>query len=404
MRLGPYWVYVPTHPDHVKHVMVDNLRSYSRGKFFKNFERFIGKGLVSLEGEVWAAHRRITQPTFHRGIVSNYAEIHTEGARDLVKNWEARAAKGEVFDAEYDLFEMVISTFGRVFFNMDISHYAEKFIPGAHEGMLQLIQNVLLPEWVPTAKNREFKAIRKLFDDLVDDVVQSHIQGLCGTQDLVATLLKNAAEGGMTLEEVYDEVLTFLVVGTDTTTSALSWALYCYTMHDEERKRLEEEVDTVLNGRVPTPEDLPSLPYLKMFIQEVLRLYPPVWILTRDPIVDDEIAGYHIPAGSTVMTCPFLVHRNPEFWENPEAFIPERFLPEHEATRHRYAYIPFGAGQHQCIGMHSSLQQIQITLAMIIQKFKVDLAPSGTVIPTAGLTMHPSGGVRVKLTPRGETL
>ncbi|PWK13933.1 cytochrome P450 [Tumebacillus permanentifrigoris] len=403
MRLGPYWVYVPTHPDHVKHVMVDNLRNYSRGKFFKNFERFIGKGLVAIEGDEWAKHRRIIQPTFHRGSVGNFGEIHTAGATELVQRWDEHAAAGETFDAAYELFAMVLSTFGRTFYNMDLSVYAEQFIPGSHEGMLQLIQNVLIPEWVPTAKNREFKSIRNLLDDIVARIVDDHRQGLCGDHDLVSTMLKSYDEGQMTLDQVHDEVLTLLVVGTDTTTAALSWALYCLTMYGEERKRLEEEVDRVLNGRVPTVADLASLPYTMMFLKEVLRLYPPVWILTRDPISDDEIAGYHIPAGSTVMTCPYLVHRNPEFWENPEAFVPERFLPELEEKRHRYAYIPFGAGQHQCVGMHSSLQQMHITMAMIIQKFKVELAPSGSVIPSAGLTMHPADGVRVKLTPRGTT-
>jgi cytochrome P450 len=401
MRLGPHWIYVANHPDYVKYVMVDNHKNYTRGKFFKNFRRIIGRGLVGLDGKEWQKHRKIMQPTFKPQTVPQYADIVVEGAANMLARWDGYAKQNQIFDAAFEVFELVLTTFGHAIFKMDLSEYADEFIPGAHEGLIQMIQNVLLPEWMPTAKNRELKSIRKLLDSIVARVVDEYRRGLHGGEGVVNALLRAEAQGLITAEEVHYEVLTLLVVGTDTTTSALSWALYILATHPDVRQKLEEEAERVLNGRTPTVDDLPALDYTRRMLKEVLRMYPPVWLLSRDPIEDDQLGGYVVPKGSTVMLFPYLIHRHPDFWEHPEAFDPDRFLPEKEETRNRYSYMPFGAGHHQCIGMHSAFQQLHLTLPMIVQKFRVELTPSGTMIPSPGLTMHPGHGLRVRLHPRG---
>lgn len=401
MRLGPYPVYVVTHPDHAQHVLVDNHSNYSRGKFFKNFERIIGKGLVSIEGEEWKKHRRTMQPSFQRNYVTNYAEAAIQGALRMLETWDLNAGDDRPFDAAFDLFQLVLTTFGQSLYSTDLSPYADDFIPYAHEGSLQLIQNVLLPEWVPTPKNLQLKEVRRLFDRMVAGVIGEHQGANSGARDVVSALLEQQSNGSLTLEQVHYELLTLLFVGTDTTTAALSWAMYILSVYPEVQQRMYEEARDVLNGRTPTIDDLPELAYTKRVIQEVLRLYPPVWILTRDPIEDDMIGGCKIPAGSTVMVNPYLVHRHPAFWGNPEAFNPDRFLEPQMKEQHRCAFIPFGAGQHQCIGMHSAMQQMHLTLPMIVQRFRVHMEPSGTVTPSPSLTLHPNHGLRVRLQRRG---
>jgi cytochrome P450 len=214
--------------------------------------------------------------------------------------------------------------------------------------------------------------------------------------DLLSMLLEaqDAETGeGMTDEQVRDEALTLLVAGQETTATALTWTFYLLSTHPEIARRLRGELADVLDDRTPTVEDLPRLPYLGMVIRESMRLYPPVWAFVRMALTDDDVGGYLIPRGAIVALVPYLTHRHPACWDNPEGFDPERFAPEEEARRPRYAYFPFGGGPRRCLGRDFALLELPLVVALALQRYRFDVVPGYAPLLAPKLTLHPRHGM-----------
>ena len=201
----------------------------------------------------------------------------------------------------------------------------------------------------------------------------------------------------MSDRQIRDEVITLLLAGHETTAVALSWTWYLLAQHQECEQRLHAEVDAVLGGRLPTVENLPNLPYCHMVLEEALRLYPPAWSFSRNALADDELGGYHISAGSTVLLCPYTTHRHPAFWEQPEVFDPLRFTPERVAARPHYAYFPFGGGPRLCIGTAFAMMEAQLILATVAQRYRLCLGTDVRVEPEPLITLRPRGGLPMML-------
>lgn len=205
---------------------------------------------------------------------------------------------------------------------------------------------------------------------------------------------------GLSDRQVRDEVFTLLFAGHETTANALTWALYLLSQHPAMEQRLHAEVDAVLAGQTPTVEHLGALPYTRMVLEETLRLYPPGATIPRRAIAADVIGGFAIPANSLVFLTPYVTHRHPDFWEQPEVFDPERFTPERMAARHRFAYLPFGGGPHLCIGQHFAMMEAQVALAMIAQRYRLSLVPGQRIEPQVVVTIRPRSGVKMTLRRR----
>jgi cytochrome P450 len=192
-----------------------------------------------------------------------------------------------------------------------------------------------------------------------------------------------------------DEIVTILLAGHETTASTLSWTWYLLSRHPEAAAAMHAEAVTVLGDRRPSHEDLARLPYTTMVIEEAMRLYPPVWGLTRKAVGADEVGGYLVPAGADVMISPYTLHRHPGFWPEPDRFRPERFEASTRATAHRYAYIPFGAGPRVCVGSHLGMMEATLIAAMVARDFRFELARSTDPEPEAMLSLRPRGGLPV---------
>jgi cytochrome P450 len=195
-------------------------------------------------------------------------------------------------------------------------------------------------------------------------------------------------------------LMTFLLAGHETTANALAWTLLLLAEHPETRERLEDEVDTQLSGRIPTADDADKLTWTRAVIDEGMRLYPPAWMIERDAVGDDEVGGFHIPAGTTVMTPPYLVHHDERWWPSPEAFDPRRFLPGADEGRHKFAYLPFGGGRRQCIGSGFATLEATIALAMLSQRFRLDTVAGARPVPEPTVTLRPRDGIRMRLSTR----
>jgi cytochrome P450 len=216
--------------------------------------------------------------------------------------------------------------------------------------------------------------------------------------DLLSLLLAARDEDtgeAMSDKQVRDEALTLILAGHETTANALAWTWYLLSQNPEVEQKLHAELAAVLDGRAPTVADLPNLRYTSMVIDESMRLYPPAWSVGRSPIADDEILGFQIPKGSSLMLSQWLTHRHPDFWENPERFDPDRFSPERSANRPRYAYFPFGGGPRQCIGNVFALTEANLILAAVAQKFRLRMVPGHRVELQPLVTLRPRYGLKM---------
>ncbi len=404
MRVGPYGMVMLNHPDHIRHVLQDNNHNYDKNNFGNNLLRpVVGNGLLLSEGDFWRRQRRLMQPMFHRQRIAALGRTMTGCAAETLAAWEARLAAGRPFDMADDMMRLTLSIVSRSLFTRESGGDAEVVGRAATEVVEYLGWRFVAywapPETWPTPRNRRFQRARRALDDVVYRLIRDRRERPVEADDLLNLLLEARDETGqgMSDSQLRDEVMTLYLAGHETTAITLAWTWYLLSTHPAAGRRLRAELKTVLDGRLPTIDDLPSLSYTRMVIDEAMRLYPPAWAISRRAIQADEIGGCHIPANSFVFFCPYVMHRHPAYWPNPEGFDPERFAPEHESERPRYVYFPFGGGPRQCIGNLFALVESQLILATLAQRFRPELVPGHPVEPAPLVTLRPRGGITMTL-------
>jgi cytochrome P450 len=408
-QLGPLVFHQLAHPDHVKHVLLDHQKNYPRSRHYDRVRVVVGSGLVTSEGPVWRRLRRMAQPAFHPQRVAALAGVMTEATEELRQRWQAYAESGVAFNVVGEFVELTLRIVGRALLGIDLGGEADR-IGSAMTTALGYLEyrlgNLLsLPPGVPTPRYLRARRALETIDSVVYDVIarrRAAPDAGHDTGDLLSMLLATQDDetgAGPTDRELRDHVLTFIGAGHETTAIALPWTVYLLTQHRDADARLRAEVAAVLGGRVPTANDLPRLSYTRRVIEESLRLYPPVYAVSRDVKASDEIGGFHIPAGSMVLLSPYVTHRHPLLWPDPETFDPDRFTPEQSAERPRFAWYPFLGGPHQCIGQEFAMMEITLVVAMLVQAFQFRLAPGFHVEPQPMLSLRPRGGLSLILQP-----
>ncbi|BDA66902.1 cytochrome P450 [Calothrix sp. PCC 7716] len=365
----------------------------------------MGQGLVVSEGDYWLKHRRLMQPVFHQKYIESLFSTMLSCTESLLQIWEKKP-DGEVIDIADAMMPLTLKIAGLTLFSTDISDEESVFGKAFRTGFEFIsykINNLPTePMWAPTPRNLRFRQAVQTLDDLVFDIINKRRQNPTNNHDLLSLLLAAQDEvtgEGMTDRQLRDEVITLLVAGHETVSSALSWTWYILGQHPDIGANLLLELQAVLNGSSVTYDKLPQLQYTRRIIDETLRLYPPAWGMPRIALEDDEIKGYFIPKGSTINICQYIVHRHPEFWDNPEKFEPDNFLPSKVNQRPKFAYFPFGAGQRICIGKSFALMEATIILVSIFQRFRLELVPQQIELdPT--FTLRPKNGVKVKVWKR----
>ena len=408
--VGPFFpVYLVAHPDAIQYILQENFRNFRRPDFLnKKFSMVVGNGLVTSEGENWVRQRKLTQNAFQRAKLNLLAESMTQTTEEMLYRWRAHAAQGVSIDMQSEMTRLVIAILTRTLFGADMSRHADT-IEQAVAVQAKYLNNRLnspfdIPENAPIPVQRRFLQARRTLDGLVDNLIaERRRSGLSGT-DLLSILLHSRDEETgepITDRQARDEIKTLLIAGHDTTSTTLAWAFYLLSKSPGVAQRLQQEVRDVLGGRTPTPDDIPQLKYTKKVLYETLRLYPPLWIVARTPIEDDEIAGYRIPAGSTVLISSYVTHRHPDFWENPEGFNPDRFTGGAWGdNRHRFSFIPFGGGARSCIGFPFAMMEMPLVLAQVAQAFALELAPGVQVVPESAIALRQRPGAQMFLRGR----
>jgi cytochrome P450 len=401
-------VFLLVRPEHVEHVLVGNQENYDIAFTYRLLKVFLGSGMITAEGEAYARQRRRVTPLFSHQRVVALAPAMAGAAERCLRTWD-RLPDGARTDAAAAMSAYTLDIVGRTLFGTDLTGDAESVLPAVtrlQRAALPVARNPLV--WVaPTVAGLttpsywRYAAAMRTLDRLVRRIVAERRAEpeREGPPDLLDVLLSERDGRPPSEREIRDEIMTFFMAGHETTANALAWTLALLSGHPEARDRLRREVDA-LDGRLPTAAEAGGLVWTRAVIQEAMRLYPPVWTIERDARREDEIGGMRVPAGSTVVVAPYLVHRNPDVWPNPEGFQPERFTGEAAGARHRLAYIPFGAGHRGCIGRSFALLEATIALAAIAQGYELDLLAGARPEPEVSVTLRPRGGLPMTLRRR----
>jgi cytochrome P450 len=404
---GPVEVVVLARPEHARHVLIRNARNYGKGPQIAKLRRIAGNGVFFVDGEAWRRQRKMVAPAFQRARVEALVPHLVAGADDLVLRWTRQHGAGGAFDAGPDLSRVALDIVCRAMFGTDVRDEADEFhrhASFAASYAQYLFDHVFpLPRWIPSERNLRLKQAQTWVRGFVNRMIAQHRAQAPLPDDLLGLLLQTRDEDtGAALgdAELYDELMTFVNAGHETTAVSLSWALYEIGRDAALRARLEAEVDARLGRAAPTHASLAELDLLGRTLREVLRLHPPGWALPREALAQDEIDGVLIPKGATVMIAVYYLHRHPEFWSEPERFDPDRWLETRGEPRHRFAYLPFGLGGRRCVGEDFALLELRAVLARLLQHFRIETDASHPVVARPQLTLKPAQGVRLRIAPR----
>jgi cytochrome P450 len=359
----------------------------------------LGNGLMTLEGAEHRRHRRLVQPALHTQRINEYADTMVAEAVRRFDSW----ADGAEVELTAELAELTLRIVVNTLFTVD--DLAEELVKAMREFAYSLNLAVrgaaLLPAWLPIRAHRlRRRAVRRM-DALAYELIRRRRAGDVDAGDLLSMLVRATDDTGgprLTNAEIRDELLTLFFAGHETSAAALVWACHLIAEHPQVEERLYAELVTVLGDRRPTAADLASLPWLGQVVKETLRLYPPGWLFDRQPVEDIELGGYIVRRGTIVMLSPWVVHRDPAWWVEPERFDPGRFAPGHDISR--AAYLPFGDGPRTCVGNRFAETEIALVVATMVPRLRLEPLPGQHVTPTGDATLRPRGGLRMTVRRR----
>ena len=406
LKAGPYHGFLVCDPAHIKHVLQDNARNYHKSPLYERLREGIGNGLLTSEDSFWLRQRRLAQPAFHRQRLIAMADAMVACTEQKLEQWDGSASPGSTIDVVTEMMALTQAIIVRTMFSTDLGATAgvvNRTWPVINRRIGETFWSTKVETSLPLPANRRFwRALREL-DTVVYRIIADRRKTGRDESDLLSMLLAardDETGAGMTDRQLRDEVLTMLLAGHETTSLTLSWTYYLLSQHPEVERGIAEEVELVIGDGRPSFAHLDRLTCTRQAIQEALRLYPPAWGFSRQAVGDDEIGGYRVPKGSLVFLIPFVVHRRPQLWPDPDRFDPDRFAPEHESERPRFAYIPFGGGPRGCIGNQFAIFEAQLIVATIAQRYRLELVPDQDIRPEPLITLRPAPGIRAFLKKR----
>jgi cytochrome P450 len=404
MRVIAYGI---AHPDLVQHVLATGASHYSKqDAAYIELRHLVGNGLLTSEGETWRRQKRMVQPLFTHKRVGDYVGMMADEAALVAGQWADAARRGEAVDLHGEMSRVSLRVVGRALFGGDtddILHAFKDNVPYlSRRAFVRSITPVRIPETWPLPGNRKAARAQAEVNSAVDGLIARRRAAPAGGQDMLGLLLEaQDPEGGIGLDdgEVRDQTLIFLAAGQETTATSMTFALHLLGLHPDIQARVQKEVDEVLGDRPPVLEDLPALEWTTMAVKEAMRLFPAAYAIPRLVEETDELNGYTITPGSMAVVSPYVTHRHPRFWDDPERYKPERFTPEQEKARHRYAYFPFGGGPRACIGQYFSMLEAVIVTAVLARAFRFT-SPTGEVPLVPGITLRPKRAMPCGITAR----
>jgi cytochrome P450 len=403
-RLGPQHVYLVNHPDFVREILVTNQGNFTKSRALQRGRVLLGEGLLTSEGQFHLRQRRLVQPAFHRERLAAYAAVMSEYGVRLRDRWKP----GTTVDVSEEMMRLTLAVVGKTLFSADVESEASE-IGEALTTVLKMFRMLMLPfseylDKLPLPSIRRFEKARARLDQTIYGLIHERRKSGEDAGDLLSMLLlaqdEESGGGGMSDKQVRDEALTLFLAGHETTANALTWTWYLLSQNPECERRMQEEIDGVLEGRVPAMADLPQLRYTEMVFAEAMRLYPPAWAIGRMAKGPFELDGIEIPAKSICIVSPYVMQRDSRWFPEPERFDPERWRPEVRDARPKFSYFPFGGGARVCIGERFAWMEGVLMIAILAQKWKLRLAPDQRVEPLPLITLRTRYGMRMIVEPR----
>jgi cytochrome P450 len=401
-RVLRYPVYLFSHPKDIENILVTQPANFHKGRIAQASRSLLGNGLLLSEGAYWRRQRRLIQPALARKHVSSYAPLVIDQTQQMLAAWQ----DGQTLDIHAAMVRLTMQVIAQTLFGAHL----DKEVSSASAALLvfleriraQLNSGMAFPESLPTPGNIRFRRAIHSLDETIDRIIRQRSTNPVERDDLLSILLTARDESGnpMTDLQLRDEALTLFVSGHETTATALTWTFYLLSQHPTVENCLVAELNSVLDGRTPRVEDLHQLSYAEKVVKEALRLYPPVWAITRMAVQDCTIGGYLVPAGSSVVMSQWVVHHDPRFFVRPTEFIPERWSDDFENSLPRFAYFPFGGGPRLCVGSSFAMLEAVLVLVCIVQRFHLSLASDQHVEPWVSLVLRPKNGIQMEVENR----
>ena len=395
IRFGPFRVYVLNSPSAIRQALVGEARKLGKGLNFGRTRRLIGSGLVMSEGESHHRQRRLMQPAFHRAEIARYVGTMRDVAVPRISAWP----DGGTLAFDREMRSITLTVLARTLLSSDIGADAIDEI----ERLLRVLLSELVARgisanvpglgWVPTRSNRRFSAANRRLHAVLTDVIDVYRTVGADHGDLISMLMRARDDdtgAGMTNEQLRDEATTLVIAGSETTGNTIAWACYLLAQHPRIQERLQQEADLVLAGADPDYETLSRLPFTRAVITETLRLYGPVWILPRRALVDVELGGHLLRAGSRIFFSPYALNRDARLHRDPDRFDPDRWATDYSKSDMRATFFPFGQGIRNCIGEGFAWAESALLLSVIAAHWQLRLADGAVVRPVVSSTLVPS--------------
>jgi cytochrome P450 len=403
-RMGAEQIFFVSDPNLIKDILVTHNRNFRKGRGLERAKRLLGEGLLTSEGAVHLRQRRLMQPAFHRDRIAQYGRTMVEYADRMRNAW----VDGATLDVSREMSRLTLSIAGKTLFDLDVESQAAE-VGAALTDVMKSFWTAMLPfidvlEHLPILRLRRAQAARKRLDAIIYGMIAERRASGLDRGDLLSMLLLAQDEEdqnrGMSDRQVHDEAMTILLAGHETTANALTWTWYLVSGAPEVEKRLHDEVDRVLQGRLPALADIPSLPFVERIVTEAMRLYPPAWIVGRRAIDAYPIDRFVAPPRALFLMSQWVVHRDARHYPDPERFDPDRWTPAFRAALPKFAYFPFGGGPRQCIGESFAWMELVLVVATIAQRWSLKLVPGHPVVPQPVVTLRTKHGMRMTATRR----
>lgn len=404
LRFGPRRVTLLSHPELVREVLVTRHRNFIKSYALQRARVLLGEGLLTSEQPLHLRQRRLAQPAFHRERISAYGAVMAAYAEEETAGWR----HGAEVDAAREMTRLTLRIAGKTLLDAEVGGEAEE-ISSALTDALGLYQRLFNPfgpllDRLPTPGTRRMQRARERLDATIYRIIAERRRSGEDRGDLLSMLLLAQDDegdgGGMSDLQLRDEALTLFLAGHETTANALAWTWHLLSRNPDAEARLHEEVDRVLGGRLPGADDLPALPWTRGVLAESMRLFPPAYVLGREPLEAFEVGGYRVPAGGIVLMSQWVIQRDARFFPDPLRFDPARWTPEMEESLPRFAYFPFGAGPRKCIGESFAWMEGVLVLAAVARRWRLREVPGHPVEPLPQITLRPRHGVRMALERR----
>ena len=401
---GGHWFLV-SHPDEIENLLVKQARIMGRDDYATVLERALGLGLLTNDGESWKRQRRLMAQAFVPKRIQSYGEAMVRVTEAGLSSWK----HGDEKNLHEEMSRITMEVVADVLFGAGVGQTDGETVREAMEVINEFFANspeaiLKLAPWVPTPRNRRMTRAVAQIDELIYRIIAQRRAG-DARDDLLGTLLAAQDDDGakMSDRQLRDEAVTLFLAGHETTALALAHTLFLLSTHPDVERKLHAELSAVLAGRRPSAADVKALPYTERVLKESMRLFPPAWTTGREALEAVDVGGYRIPKGAQILVSQWVVHRDPRWFPNPEGFDPDRWLPERAKDLPRFAYFPFGGGPRVCIGNHFAMMEATLLLAVIAQRWQIELLPGQRLELKPSVTLRQKGpGLRVRLAERAE--